>query len=925
MANNKVFTLHEDANDSLWVGTENGLNRFDPDTQSFKKYVFEANDPTSLSHNIVTAITDDAEGNLWVGTRGGGLNRLEANTRKFTRFRQSDEALVSISGNHINALEVDGQGDIWIGTELNGLNRFNLKSGRFFHYRYQTANINSVSDDTIYTIENDNQGNVWIGTHDGGVNFFNPKTLAFNHYQSDVDDLHSLHSDDVYAFAEDSSGNLWVGTDSSGLNYFNAKTQEFSQYSLDTADPADKDTYSIYSLKADTHNNLWIGANSDGLYHIDLKTRKLTKYIYAPSNNATTSGGVSAIAQDKGGNLWIGTFIGGLYLFDVNTKQFTRYNEKFSQKGSFVEGAINVITPDSQGKLWLGFETGLGYFDPDTGDITYFLKDENSAESSSASFVHAIKEDRHGAIWIGTSLGLNRYDHKTNEFILYTEKDGLPNNVIYSIEEDNSGEIWLGTNNGLSKYNVKNGTFKNYNVRDGLQSNEFTSAVSFKSITGELFFGGIKGFNRFFPERIEDNLIKPSVVISSMFLLNKRVPISQEQGLVDPHNHNHNFTLPQAIHLTDNITLSHNDNIIAFEFSALSFTNTQKNQYAYKLEGFDNDWITTDYKNRRATYTNLSDGTYLLKVIASNNDGYWNEEGTSLKIVVLPPLWKTWWAYTLYCLLFCGLLWFFVRVQLNKVAFERKISEDLEVKVAQRTSELQKANQKLEELTTTDQLTGLKNRRFLLAHLKDDVDLSLRKYRDFNTSNTQKSVLGADMIFFLIDLDHFKKVNDMYGHASGDSVLIQIKAILEQVFRETDYLVRWGGEEFLVIVRFTERNKAAKLAERLRLTVENYHFDISGGQTLQKTCSIGFACYPFITQKPELLSWVQVINIADYCMYAAKNTGRNAWVGVNSTSDDFDDNAVETICQQTQELAQSGKLEVLSSVTKNKPINWSST
>jgi diguanylate cyclase (GGDEF)-like protein len=270
-------------------------------------------------------------------------------------------------------------------------------------------------------------------------------------------------------------------------------------------------------------------------------------------------------------------------------------------------------------------------------------------------------------------------------------------------------------------------------------------------------------------------------------------------------------------------------------------------------------------------------------------------------------------------------LWFFARIQLNKVVFERKISENLEAKVAERTSELQKANQKLEELTTTDQLTGLKNRRFLLAHLKDDIDLSLRKYRDFNSSHGNEAILGADMICFLIDLDHFKKVNDTYGHASGDSVLIQIKAILEQVFRETDYLVRWGGEEFLVIARFTERDKAAQLAERLRLAIETHSFDIGGGQTLQKTCSIGFACYPFVPQKPELLTWEQVVNIADHCMYAAKNTGRNAWVGLLSNNDDFGDDALEIICEKTQLLAQSGSLEVLSSLAANRPINWSIT
>jgi diguanylate cyclase (GGDEF)-like protein len=245
----------------------------------------------------------------------------------------------------------------------------------------------------------------------------------------------------------------------------------------------------------------------------------------------------------------------------------------------------------------------------------------------------------------------------------------------------------------------------------------------------------------------------------------------------------------------------------------------------------------------------------------------------------------------------------------------------LENKVIERTAELQLANDKLEKISLTDPLTGLKNRRFLVNNLQNDIDLVLRKHKGSTLTNTNAALIDADLIFFLIDLDLFKQVNDEHGHTAGDLVLSQVKSILEQVFRETDYLVRWGGEEFLVIARFSERKNAPELAERLRHTVEQYNFDIGQGVSINKTCSIGFASYPFLTKRPDYLNWERVIDITDHCLYAAKKSGRNAWVGLSNINC-AEENLFANVIKNTKSLIDSQQLLVQTSINKETKITW---
>lgn len=923
LSNDAVSAITEDNQGNLWVGTwAGGLNRFNPVTEKFTRYLHQASNSNSLSNNAVSAIVEDMQGNLWLGTKGGGLNYFNPTTKEFTHFRHDANDLNSLSHNEIGTIAKDPQGNLWLGTLGGGLNYLDTITKKFTHYRHQTTNLNSLSNDNIRSITYDQQGNLWVGTDGGGINRLNSNGEQFSHYNHQDKAPYSLSHNIVRAITQDRQGTLWIGTWGGGLNRFNALTEQFTHYRNDNTDPNSISDDKVYVITEDRKGILWIGTDSSGLNRFDPITEQFTHYRHQATNpNSLSDNAVSAITEDHQGNIWLGTWK-GLNRFDPITEQFTHYRHEAINLNSLSDNSVRVITKGKQGNLWLGTWKGLNRFDPRTEQFTRYTHQKTDPNSISNNTVYAITEDKQGNLWIGTASGLNLFNKTTGNFTHFYEKDGLPNNVVYRIEEDNDGGIWLSTNFGLSHFNPKTQLFKNYNMDDGLQSNEFNADASFKNEDGELFFGGINGFNRFFPDKIVVNNQPPKVIFTDMLLSNKSVRIDNAELSAETQSElNETFTLAKAVHSTSEITLTHRQSLVTFEFSALHYTNPKKNQYAYKMEGLDNEWITTDYKNRRATYTHLPTGDYVLRVKASNPYGIWNEKGAMLKINVLPPPWLSWWAYSLYCLAVILVIGLFVRSQHKKVTFIEQVNEQLELKVAERTLGLQNANEKLEKINITDELTGLKNRRFITNHLKNDIDLVLRKHRSKSSKVNQEENSESDLIFFLVDLDNFKQVNDVFGHTTGDAVLMQIKSILTKVFRETDYLVRWGGEEFLVVARFTDRKNASVLAEKLRKTFELHDFVLGEESSIKKTCSIGYASFPFLMNEPDSLDWERVLDIADHCLYAAKNSAKNTWIGLDNISCS-DEDLFATITTKTKTLINLKQLRVESSLPKPDDIKW---
>jgi len=745
-----IYTIVEDNQGNLWIGTVGGgLNHFNTKSQQFTHYRHQENDSTSLSHDVVLSIVEDDHDNLWIGTMGGGLNHFNTKNQQFTPYRNQDDDLNSLSHNAVFSIAVDAKDNLWIGTKGGGLNHFNTKNGRFTHYRHQENNPNSLSNDSVYSVIKDSQGNIWVGTAGGGLNYFNTKNQQFTQYRHQSNNPNSLSHDFVINIAKDDQGNIWVGTVGGGLNHFNSKNEPFTHYLHQTNDLNSLSHNNVFSIVEDSQGELWVGTQAGGLNHFNSKNKQVSHYRHQANNvNSLSSDSVSSVIEGKHGNIWIGTnkgvnhfntknqqfthyshqvndsnslshdvvlsmiadsqgnlWIGtysGINHFNTTNKQFTHYRHQDDEPNSLSSDSVMSMIEDSQGNLWFGTSKGLNHFNTNTAQFTHYRHQANDSNSLSNDAVSSITEDSLGNIWVGTYNGLNRFDIRVKKFKSYNKDHGLADNVIYSTEEDKQGYIWVSTNRGLSRMDPKAETFKNYNISDGLQSNEFNIGASFKSKTGELFFGGINGLNRFFPGNRKDDMQPPKVVITTMLLLNKSVPIvsidnqaidsrTTENQIIDTQttDKNANFSLAKTIHETKSILLTHRDNIISFEFSALHYSNSKKNKFAYKLVGWDKNWVNTDYKNRRASYTNLPHGNYTFRVKASNSDGYWNEEGTSLQIKVLPPPWKTWWAYTLYGLILLSVFFVYIRWQQHKLIFERQLNAQLESKVEERTREKQ--------------------------------------------------------------------------------------------------------------------------------------------------------------------------------------------------------------------------------------------
>ena len=419
-------------------------------------------------------------------------------------------------------------------------------------------------------------------------------------------------------------------------------------------------------------------------------------------------------------------------------------------------------------------------------------------------------------------------------------------------------------------------------------------------IRDRLYFGGSNGFNAFRPADLELNTMPPAVVLTSLAVINE--PVATQQ----------------PFELIDKFRLDYSDYVVTFEMAALDFTAPEQNRYAYQLDGFDENWVEAG-DERRITYTNLDGGDYVLKVKAANSDGVWNETGVEIPLSVAHPPWKTWWAFLLYTCVVMLMIFGFLRHHAQKLARESEYSRRLEREVHARTkqlnsrnSDLKVANAKLLEASTTDVLTGLRNRRYLFEQIGKDVDLVLRHYRD--GTETMRPGGNNDLLFLMVDLDNFKPVNDNCGHEAGDQLLLQVRDVLLDACRTSDDVIRWGGDEFLIVARETNRKYAATLAERIRESLSQRVFPVGDGQVARITTSIGYASYPFLKDRPELMDWEEVLGIADAAMYEAKQK-RNSWVGIEGIEwQGSGDELYRAIKSDPGMLAEDGAIRAVESV-----------
>ncbi|MGE5250732.1 MAG: two-component regulator propeller domain-containing protein [Bacteroidota bacterium] len=619
LSNNSITALYQDGLGALWVGTRDGLTRFDMDSVSFQVYRADPATIGTLTSNHITAIQGDNEGDLWVGT-DDGLNRLDRYTSRFKHYQHDDSVPHSISGDSVSSLYLDPRGGLWVGTS-EGLDFFNARYDRFVHYLHQPSNLNSLSVNSILSVYEDNSGVLWVGTYGGGLNKYNRQQDQFIYYRHDPEDPASLSGDLVSSIYADPKGMVWIGTYGDGLNHLNPFSGRFDHYRFDPDKPDGISSDEIYSVQGDSTGSIWLGTDR-ALDRLDPQTGKVVHYRPSSKDDMSVSGlPVYVIYQDLDGRLWFGTSR-GLDQFEPDTGTFIHYTP--NPLGG--DNQVVALAEDDRGRLWVGtYGGGLHRFNQSgEGFISYFNDPENPSSVSNNS-IFSIHQDRRDSLWIGTGGGgLDRYDPETDTFTHLREKDGLPNNVIYGILEDDAGNLWLSTNNGLSRFSPRTRQFRNFTASDGLQSNEFNLGADAISSFGDMYFGGVNGVNSFDPLRIRDSRYAPTVVLTSIMAQGKSLSAGSQ---------------PQFV---QDVTLAWPHNEFEFEFASLSYGQPSRNQYAYMLEGFDNNWNYIGTR-RSGRYTNLPGGSYTLLLNGSNSDGEWGAQPLRVHVTVVPPFWQTNW------------------------------------------------------------------------------------------------------------------------------------------------------------------------------------------------------------------------------------------------------------------------------------------
>jgi ligand-binding sensor domain-containing protein/signal transduction histidine kinase/CheY-like chemotaxis protein/AraC-like DNA-binding protein len=622
LGDDRVNYLYQDRNGNFWVGSEAGLQLFDTRTQRFAFYL-----QSPVSGMPVNAIQQDRQGNLWLGTEGHGLYVLDPANRKILQhFVHRDEDTHSLGNDMVKTVLVDREKNIWVGGINGGLGLYDPVKRIFYNYQYEPGNISSLSQRTVSALFEDNQGNLWVGTHRGGVNEYMPGKEKFKVYRQELSGS-SLSYSDVKSFCEDEDGNIWIGTDGGGLDYFIRNKQTFKHYTHDPFNPYSIGSDAVLDIMRDREGNIWVGTWGGGLNLFNKKTGRFKQFLNDPSDTQSISSNyVQKIFEDYQGNLWVATYYGGLNIYDRRKNTFSRMVYDPSHKTRLYGNNIVSILEDKDADIWIGTDDGgLNCYSQTSRSFTHYFNHEEKIPD-----LRVIFSDRQGRLWIGQK-GLYLFDPQRKSFSLFTAKAGLSDEFIKGITEDEEGNLWISTSNGLTRFNPDTGSFKKYNTGDGLQGSEFEANAYLKTRDGEMYFGGIDGFNCFYPATIKTNSFIPPVYITSFQLFNKKLNPGEKNSLLE-----------KDISLTKEIRLSYKQSTFSLNFAALNYTVPENNQYMYMLENQDKDWIYAG-KETKANYTNLDPGEYLFRVKAANNDGLWNDAGTSLRIIITPPFWKTGW------------------------------------------------------------------------------------------------------------------------------------------------------------------------------------------------------------------------------------------------------------------------------------------
>ncbi len=664
VASASIWSVLRDSRGVLWVATTNGLSRFDDATGTFRNYRRDPANNQSLNDNELRTLFEDADGHLWIGTTSGGLNCLDVTSGGFIHFTHDPDDPSSITDNRINAMYQDDAGLLWIGT-LGGLNVRRPDGTGFDRYTNDASDRYSLAHDNALSLFQDDGGVLWVGTYDG-ISRWNQRNRFMKHFRADASGG-GLSEDTVTTFAEAPDGSIWIGTHGGGLNRLDRKASEISVTRHVPGDASTPPSDRIMALHADPDGGLWVGTRGSGLAYRDPVSGIFRTYAHDPSDDSSLGGnGVTYLLRDSQDVLWVATFGGGLSRFDESSGTFERFRYDPDDPASISNDRVLVLFEDSDSTIWAGtYGGGLNSFDRESGAFTRYRGDPGRHDGLAGDEIYMIQESADGDLWIGVKgVGLNRWQRNEREagrpsFVRYGTIDGLPSNTVYSGVWDGDGSLWMSSAHGLSRLDPERGTFRNYDTSHGLQNDEFNLSAGFAASDGELFFGGINGFNAFYPGEFINHQAPPRVVLTRFESLGEPVDTSAAD-----------------------IRLRHDQNVVRFEFAALDFAAPRKNRYRYKLEGVDTAWVEAGH-SRYVTYSNLPAGQFRFFVNAANNDGIWSDSGASVSFSRSPAPWFTWWALAIYAIVIMTVLWLLIRAYNRRQQHRTMLAHAEEMRLVQ--------------------------------------------------------------------------------------------------------------------------------------------------------------------------------------------------------------------------------------------------